>query len=98
MGLSEGCLYQLYYLSPTNTDDSGLGFVAGRYDVDRKVLGGIVFLGAVVGIVCALAIFVLVALVLNVLSKISKESSTIQSLAKTWPSMASNLSLRLVSS
>jgi hypothetical protein len=96
MGLGDRCLYELYNLPPSNTDNSGLAVVAERYEVDRTVLGGVVFLGAVVGIVCALALFVLIALVLNVLSKTSKQSSTIQSLAKNWPSMASNLSLRLV--
>jgi hypothetical protein len=96
MGLSDQCLYELYYPPPSNTDGSGLAVVAERYDVDRAVLGGVVFLGAVVGLACALAVFVLVALVLNVLSKTSKKSSTIQSLAKSWPFMASNLSLRLV--
>ena len=96
MGLGDRCLYKLYNLPPSNTEDSGLAVVAERYEVDRTVLGGVVFLGAIVGLACALGLFVIVALVLNVLSKTSKESSTIQSLAKTWPSMASNLSLRLV--
>lgn len=97
LGLNEGCL-EIYYGSSQASADSGLAFVAKRYGVDRKVLGGIVSLGAIVGVICALALFVLVAVVLHILSKIWKGSEKIQSLAQNWPSISSNLSLRLVRS
>ena len=78
----------------------GFDGVADRYGVPRESLGGIVYLSVISGMAIALAFVVLVAVILFVLESMTKGSrshETIARLRHRWPSIASNLVLRLVS-
>ena len=92
------CLDDLGSLNPGSkgySEMSGMDGVELRYGVDRATLGGVVYIGIIIGLVVGVTIFVVASVTFRFLNLFIK-SRRLKNQIEMWPSQVSNIGLRLV--
>lgn len=104
IGINPSCLRAIGSLNPALTADSssdiypitGMSALGTRHDLDRATIGGLVYITAIIGVAVSLAIFFLISVLLHILNGLYNRK--FQAYIDIWPSRASSMTLRLVSS
>jgi len=100
MVLDPSCLSDFGALDPTGKTDpystTGMTALGTRYELDRATIGGLVFLTEIIGVAFSLAVFFLISVILRFLNATYKPGK-FQAHIDVWPSIASSMTLRLVS-